>query len=68
MNQHKKPEKSSMSDYKQTIEISGENQNSVENFIHEIRKQASDAGRYGVNIEIRRVDVSDKDVEGFNDE
>ena len=55
-----------MSDYTQTIEISGENQNSVENFIHEIRKQASDAGRYGVNIEIRRVDVSDKDVDGFD--
>ena len=67
MNQHKKPEKSSMSDYKQTIEISGENQNSVENFIHEIRKQASDAGRYGVNIEIRRVDVSDKEVSGFDE-
>ena len=56
-----------MSDYKQTIEISGENQNSVENFIHEIRKQASDAGRYGVNIEIRRVDVSDEEVQGFNE-
>ena len=57
-----------MSDYNQTIEISGENQNSVENFIHEIRKQASDAGRYGVNIQIRRVDVSDKEVSGFDDE
>ena len=57
-----------MSNYKQTIEISGENQNSVENFIHEIRKQSDDASRYGVSIEIRRVDVSDKEVSGFGDE
>jgi hypothetical protein len=57
-----------MSDYSQTIQITSDSQNHVESFIHEIIKQSNDAGRYGVEIEVTRVDVSDKNVEGFNDE
>jgi hypothetical protein len=56
-----------MSDYSQTIEITSDSQNHVESFIHEIIKQSNDAGRYGVKIEVKRVDVSDKDVDGFED-
>jgi ribosome-associated translation inhibitor RaiA len=58
----------SMSDYSQTIEISAESQNHVEQAIHEFQKHIDDARRYGVDIQIRRVDVSEKDVEGFTDE
>lgn len=54
-----------MSDYKQTIQIRSDSQNHVESFIHEIIKQSNDAGRYGVEIEVTRVDVSDKNVDGF---
>jgi hypothetical protein len=57
-----------MSDYSQTIQITSDSQNHVESFIHEIIRQSNDAGRYGVEIEVTRVDVSDTDVEGFNDE
>jgi len=51
--------------YTQTIEIKADAENHVENFLHEVRKQADEASRYGVEIEISRVDVSDKEVDGF---
>ena len=54
-----------MSNYKHTIEISGESQNHVEQAIHEFRKHVDDAQRYGVELEIQRVDVSDKEVDDF---
>ena len=55
--------------YKRTIEIEGPNENAIESFIHEIKKQADDGSRYGVDIEIRRVDQaeSDQEVEFSND-
>ena len=51
--------------YTQVIEIKSDSQNHVESFIHEVVKQSNDAGRYGVEIEVTRVDVADKEVEGF---
>ena len=51
--------------YTQTIQINADAENHVQSFLHEIRKQADEASRYGVEIEVRRVDVSDKEVDGF---
>ena len=51
----------------QTIQIKADAENHVQSFLHEIRKQADEASRYGVEIEVRRVDVSDKEVDGFNE-
>jgi len=53
--------------YTQTIQIKADAENHVQSFLHEIRKQADEASRYGVEIEVRRVDVSDKEVDGFNE-
>jgi len=51
----------------QIIQIKSDSQNHVQNFLHEIRKHADEASRYGVEIDVRRVDVSDKEVDGFNE-
>lgn len=45
------------------IEISADDENSVESFLNNVRKQASEGQRYGVNIKIRRVDKSE--IEGL---
>ena len=42
--------------YKQAIEISSDHENAVENFIHEVKKQANEGERYGVRIEINRIE------------
>lgn len=41
--------------YKRTIEIEGPHENAVESFIHELRKQADDGQRFGIDLTIRRV-------------
>ena len=51
--------------YTQTIQIKADAENHVQSFLHEIRKQADEASRYGVEIDVRRVDVRDKEVDGF---
>ena len=57
-----------MSEHTRVVEITADNPRTAEQIIHQLRKEAENAGRYGEKVEIRRVDVSDKDVEGFNDE
>ena len=57
-----------MSDHTRVVEITADNPRPAEQIIHQLRKEAENAGRYGEDVTIRRVDVSDKDVEGFNDE
>lgn len=53
--------------YSQVVEITSDNQNAVEQVINTLRKESQEAQRYGVDISIRRVDVSDKDVNGFQE-
>ena len=56
-----------MSGHTRIIAVSSEHENSVENFVHEIRKQADEAHRFGVEIEVERIDVEEVDVEGFDE-
>lgn len=54
--------------YKRTIEIKGPHENAVESFIHEVRKNADNAQRYGVNLQISRVEPESERTAGFDDE
>lgn len=59
-----------MSDrYRQAIVIEGEARNHVESVINDLRKQLS-KGRveFGVDVEMRRIDLNETDVDGFEDE
>ena len=47
--------------HSETIEITGPHENAVQNFIHEMRKQADEGRRYGVDINVRRVDTVETD-------
>lgn len=54
-------------EYSQVVKISSsDGKNVVESVINDLRKQA-DKGRveFGVDIEIERVELTDKDTEGF---
>lgn len=53
--------------HKEVIEIEGPSKNLVEQLVNDIRKKADDGGRYDIDFSIRRVDVSAREVEGFND-
>ena len=55
-----------MSKHKRVIEISSDTENAVESFLHTIKNVADDGGRYGVEIEINRVEVKEgQEVSGF---
>jgi len=54
-----------MSEHTRIIAVSSEHENSVENFIHEIRKQADEAHRFGVEINVERVELQEADIDGF---
>ena len=47
--------------YTRTIEIEGPHENAVENFIHTVIKNANDGQRYGVELDVRRVDNHETD-------
>jgi len=51
--------------HRRVVEITSDNPRTVEQIIHELRKEADNAARYGEDVNVRRVDVSDKDVAGF---
>lgn len=54
-----------MSDeYETYLKISGEASMQVESFIHEIRKNAADGQRFGVNIDVERIELQE-DTDGF---
>ncbi|WP_049915282.1 hypothetical protein [Natrialba taiwanensis] len=55
-----------MSDeYETYLKISGEASNHVEAFYHEIVKQSKDGQRFGVNIDVERVELQE-DADGFS--
>jgi len=56
-----------MSDYSITVEISGEGEKVVKKVYHELVKESDNAARYGHTVNVRRVEVSDKDVSGFDE-
>lgn len=54
--------------HKQAILIEAGDRNTVESFLNDLRKRA-DKGKveFGVDIEIKRIDLEKVDVEGFDD-
>jgi predicted lipid-binding transport protein (Tim44 family) len=40
----------------------------TEEELDELRKEADNAARYGEDVNVRRVDVTDKDVAGFGED
>lgn len=53
-----------MSDkYETYLKISGEASMQVESFVHEIRKNAADGQRFGVNLDVERVELDDQEAE-----
>ena len=56
-----------MSEHTRVVEITADNPRTAEQIIHQLRKEAENAGRYGEDVTIRRVDVSDKEVSGFDE-
>lgn len=56
-----------MTDYSIIVEISSDHENAVENYLHEMKKQADEGQRFGVDIQIRRVEIEDKNIKGFDE-
>jgi predicted lipid-binding transport protein (Tim44 family) len=54
--------------HRRVVEITSDNPRTVEQIIHELKKEADNAARYGETVEVRQVDLEGKDVEGFNNE
>jgi len=36
--------------------------------VHQLRREVENAARYGEDVNVRRVDVTDKDVAGFGED
>jgi ribosomal protein S10 len=53
--------------HRRVVEITSDNPRTVEQIVHQLRREVENAERYGEQVEIRRVDVADKDVEGFTE-
>ena len=53
--------------HRRVVEITSDNPRTVEQIIHELRKEADNAARYGEEVNIRRVELSDKEVAGLGD-
>jgi hypothetical protein len=51
-------------DYETYLKISGEASMQVESFVHEIRKNAADGQRFGVNLDVERVKIEETET-GF---
>lgn len=48
------------------LRISGDAANHVESFIHEIKKNAADGQRYGVTLDVEKIDLPEENEEsGF---
>ena len=54
-----------MSDYSICLRISGEASNHVESLFHELVKQADDGHRYGVNLEVERIEDPETETSEF---
>lgn len=58
-----------MTEHSIFVEISSDHENAVESFYHNAVKQANEGRRFGVEINIRRVDPSElQELEGFENE
>lgn len=56
-----------MSDHYSTyLKISAENENTVEQFINTIQKNALEGSRYGVEIDVKVVEPAKHDLEDFS--
>jgi ribosomal protein S10 len=53
--------------HRRVVEITSDNPRTVEQIIHELKKEADNAARYGETVEVRQVNLEGKDVEGFPD-
>lgn len=55
--------------YRAAIVIEGKGRNHVESIVNQVRKHV-DQGRveYGLDLEMRRVDLDKTDIEGFDNE
>jgi hypothetical protein len=47
--------------------IESENDNHAEKAYHELKKYTDEAHRFGVEIDVRRVQIAKSDVEGFEE-
>jgi len=54
-----------MSEHSIVVEITSDQQNAAEQMVNQLHKEASEAKRYGVDIQVRRVEISKSDVDGF---
>ena len=48
------------------LEIKSENKHLLEELYHQFHKESEQAARYGENVSVRRVNVEDKEVSGFD--
>ena len=55
-----------MSEHSIIIEIQSDQENAAEQIVNQLHKEASEAKRYGVDIQVRRVEIPKSDVEGFD--
>jgi predicted lipid-binding transport protein (Tim44 family) len=53
--------------HRRVVEITSDNPRTVEQIVHELKKEADNAARYGETVEVRQVDLEAKDVEGFTE-
>jgi len=54
--------------HRRVVEITSDNPRTVEQIVHQLRREVENAARYGETVEVRQVDLEDKNVEGFTDE
>jgi hypothetical protein len=56
-----------MSEHSIIIEIQSDQENAAEQMVNQLHKEASEAKRYGVDIQVRRVQIAESGVEGFEE-
>ena len=56
-----------MSEHSIIIEIQSDQENAAEQMVNNLHKEASEAKRYGVDIQVRRVEIAKQDIEGFDE-
>ena len=58
---------SNMTEHSIIIEIQSDQENAAEQMVNNLHKEASEAKRYGVDIQVRRVQIAKQDIEGFDE-
>ena len=49
------------------LEIQSKNKQLLEKLYHEFHKESEQAARYGESVSVRRVNIEDKEVVGFDE-